>query len=63
MAEKLRAMSEQSSLTIDSQTVRMTVSIGATVAMPDDTVESLVKRADELMYKSKQAGRNRVTVG
>jgi PleD family two-component response regulator len=29
----------------------------------DDTDQSAIKRADELMYKSKMDGRNRVTLG
>lgn len=63
VGEKLRAMAEQSSLTFEAQTIRVTVSIGATAALPADSEDALVKRADELMYLSKQAGRNRVTVG
>jgi len=39
----------------------VTVSMGATLAHPGDTVETLVARADELMYRSKRAGRNRLT--
>ena len=35
----------------------------ATLVRRDDTPESLTQRADELMYQSKQNGRNRVTVG
>ena len=30
---------------------------------PGDTIESVVKRADQLMYAGKQAGRNRVHFG
>jgi diguanylate cyclase (GGDEF)-like protein/PAS domain S-box-containing protein len=63
VAEKLRAMVEQSSISIDSTVVRATVSLGATLALPNDTADSLVKRADRLMYESKRAGRNRVTLG
>ncbi len=40
-----------------------TVSVGATLILPADTVESLVARADSLMYASKRGGKNRVTVG
>jgi PleD family two-component response regulator len=40
----------------------VTVSIGGTLAMPDDSAASLVKRADTLMYASKTHGRNRVTI-
>ena len=29
----------------------------------DDTIESLMKRADALMYNSKKAGKNRLTLG
>lgn len=46
-----------------NQTLQVTISIGATVSQKDDTVESLVKRADELLYKSKEAGRNCLTFG
>jgi diguanylate cyclase (GGDEF)-like protein/PAS domain S-box-containing protein len=46
-----------------NQTLRVTISIGATMALKDDTIESIVKRADELMYKSKEAGRNCLTFG
>ena len=38
----------------------MTVSIGATLARSEDTPESLVARADALMYRAKAEGRNRV---
>jgi len=38
-----------------------TVSIGATMATPDDTRESLMKRADLLLYKSKNRGKNCMT--
>jgi diguanylate cyclase (GGDEF)-like protein/PAS domain S-box-containing protein len=33
--------------------VSLSVSIGGTLALPDDTAESLIKRADELMYQNK----------
>ncbi len=36
----------------------VTASIGATVARPDECKETLLKRADSLMYDSKKAGRN-----
>jgi GGDEF domain-containing protein len=38
------------------------VSVGATLARPDDTVMTVVKRADEAMYRSKTAGGNCVTL-
>jgi PleD family two-component response regulator len=43
--------------------VTVTVSLGATLLQPGDSPETLVRRADQLMYRSKEAGRNRVTAG
>jgi len=54
---------EKSRLDLEHGSLQVTVSIGATLAMRTDTPETLLKRADELMYISKQQGRNRVTVG
>jgi diguanylate cyclase (GGDEF)-like protein len=45
-----------------AQKLNVTISMGATLARADDTLESLLKRADELLYQSKSDGRNRVTV-
>lgn len=42
--------------------LRVTVSLGATLARAEDTVDTLIKRVDMLMYRSKEAGRNRVTL-
>ncbi|MCL6581858.1 MAG: GGDEF domain-containing protein, partial [Firmicutes bacterium] len=63
VGDKLCAMVEHSSLDLNGERVSVTVSIGGTVAVPGDDPSSLVRRADELMYESKRAGRNRVTVG
>jgi diguanylate cyclase (GGDEF)-like protein/PAS domain S-box-containing protein len=63
IARKLCHLVEKSSFTEGKDTIRVTVSIGATLVRPDDTVETLMKRADRLMYRSKEAGRNRFTIG
>ncbi len=63
VANKVRAMVEYSRLDMDGQGLAVTISIGGTMLTPDDTHDSFVARADALMYKSKQAGRNRVTIG
>jgi diguanylate cyclase (GGDEF)-like protein len=62
-AEKIRALVEHSRLDIDGQGLKVTVSIGGTLLCAEDTPESFVGRADQLMYRSKQGGRNCVTIG
>ena len=61
VAEKLRALVQQSAYIHEGTPLRVTVSIGATMASPGDTVETLVRRVDKLMYQCKKTGRNRVT--
>src|SRR5262249_7511135 len=61
--EKLRTLVELSRLDFEGRGLSVTISVGGTLLHPDDTPESIVHRADELMYRSKQAGRNRTTVG
>jgi diguanylate cyclase (GGDEF)-like protein/PAS domain S-box-containing protein len=62
IAEKLRNLVEHSSLIVNNLPVSVTISIGALVARQNDTLESIVRRADKLMYQSKTCGRNGVTV-
>jgi len=62
IANRFRALVEQTSLDTGQGTVRITVSVGATLARPGDTIDRLIKRADTLMYRSKAAGRNCVTI-
>ncbi len=59
-ANRSRALVEESGLPAYPG-LRITISLGATLARADDTIDSLIKRADALMYQSKKAGRNRVT--
>jgi len=61
VAEKLRSLVEHSGVEESGKVLRITISIGATLVRPSDSYESLIKRADEMMYKSKKAGRNRVS--
>lgn len=63
VAEKIRSLVENSRLDVGDLSLAVTVSVGATFLQPDDTPESIVERADKLMYTSKQAGRNQVSVG
>lgn len=63
IAEKLRQMVAGSQLQANGQTIQVTVSIGGTLLRSEDTLESALKRADTMLYASKQSGRNRVTIG
>ncbi|MCA9170588.1 MAG: GGDEF domain-containing protein [Planctomycetales bacterium] len=42
--------------------VAVTLSMGMAISAPSDTPENLLRRADEALYRSKEAGRNRLTV-
>lgn len=63
VAERLRACVESAALTPSEEESRLTVSIGvAALSYSDDTMETLVERADQALYSAKQSGRNRVAV-
>ena len=63
IAEKLRYLVEQTSITTEQEQLQVTISVGATRVRVGDTLESLVHRADQLMYHSKSEGRNRTSCG
>lgn len=63
LGNRLRALIETSYLVHEGERISVTMSIGATLFRADDTPESLIKRADELLYRSKREGRNRLTLG
>lgn len=63
VAEKLRTLVERSTFMAEDREVIITASIGATLVGKNDTVKTIIKRADTLMYQGKLNGRNRVTVG
>ncbi|MBW1807457.1 MAG: sensor domain-containing diguanylate cyclase [Deltaproteobacteria bacterium] len=61
IADRARSLIEQSTLKLGDLSIPVTVSIGATLAKAGDTTESLLNRADALMYRAKAHGRNQVT--
>lgn len=61
-AERLRALVEKSSRDVSKQKLAVTVSAGAALSKAGDDADSLLARADEALYASKRAGRNRVTI-
>jgi diguanylate cyclase (GGDEF)-like protein len=62
VADKLRSLVATSRLDVGGDGVSVTLSLGATFLRADDTPASVVARADQAMYDSKGAGRNRVTL-
>ena len=62
-AERVRRFIERSFLMLDGEELSVTASLGATVVRGDDTFETIVDRADKLMYESKNKGRNKLTCG
>jgi diguanylate cyclase (GGDEF)-like protein/PAS domain S-box-containing protein len=62
LANRYKMLIEKSSLTVGSAHLQTTISIGVTLAHSDDTTDSLVKRADQLMYQCKTSGRNSIMV-
>ncbi len=63
LGERLRVLIQESYLVHEEVELQVTVSIGAAAVQEGDTLESLLERADRLMYQSKSAGRNRLTAG
>lgn len=60
-SEKIRMLVESSKLRLSEGELSVTISVGAALANDSDTVETLIQRADDLMYQSKKSGKNRVT--
>jgi diguanylate cyclase (GGDEF)-like protein len=63
LAERCRVLIAESSVAAGLSRVSVTASIGATVLIHSDNANSVISRADELMYQSKHTGRDRTTVG
>lgn len=61
IAERLRELIDRTPITLSgSPPCHVTISIGAAVLRPDDSLDTLLARADAAMYLAKQTGRNRV---
>ena len=52
-----------SALTVSGANVATTVSAGIVERQADETLEAALKRADDALYRAKDAGRNQVAVG
>ena len=63
IAERCRTFIAEMELSKNEQRFQVTISIGATLIGERDSVDAIIQRADQLLYRSKQGGRNRTTVG
>ena len=60
--ERVRSLVAATGVSGDGATIVPTVSVGGAVALRGDDVGTLLARADDAMYRSKQDGRDRVTI-
>lgn len=60
-AERFRFLVQESKLPVNPP-LSVTISLGVTRAREGDTVAEILRRADRLLYESKTAGKNRVTI-
>lgn len=63
IGNRLRMLVENAYLASGQGKLKVTISVGAAIAQDGDSMAALLKRADELLYESKKAGRNRLTLG
>jgi diguanylate cyclase (GGDEF)-like protein len=60
-AEYLRSSVEQQAFVFEGKTIPVTISIGAAELEEGEESEAFYKRTDDLLYRSKKSGRNRVS--
>ncbi|WP_022846674.1 diguanylate cyclase [Desulfurobacterium sp. TC5-1] len=62
LAERIRKAVENMLIkTSDGREVRITVSLGVAERKPGESLEEVIKKADEALYRAKKGGRNRVS--
>lgn len=62
LSEKLRLLLENNIKIQEILSYNLTASIGVTQFQKEDTIDSIIKRADDAMYLSKNTGKNKVSV-
>ena len=61
IGNRCRILVEKSYMTFKDRFINVSISLGGTLAKKGDSIESILKRADQLMYESKKRGRNCLT--
>ena len=63
IAERLRHAIEKDTLEVNGQQIPYTISIGVTSLQPEDkSIQDVIDRADEALYRAKKNGRNQVQI-
>lgn len=60
LAERLRLVFEADPIVYENHLIHMTASFGVASFHVDETIESVLSRADQLLYQAKNQGRNQV---
>ncbi len=63
IVERIRGVVADQTLETEDGPVSVTLSAGVTARAPEETIESLIRRADHALYEAKHAGRNRTIAG
>ena len=61
IGEKLRQLVANTEVMHEGKALNVSISVGVTTVRNGDTAQSIIERADSLMYESKRNGKNRVT--
>jgi len=62
IAERIRKVLENRSISYKNKTIKVTASFGVTESVKKDTPESIIDRADKALYKAKNSGKNTVKI-
>ena len=60
IAERLRVTVEKESIQHNELKLHITISLGLAVRIDHEDLESVLRRADKVLYEAKAAGRNQV---
>ncbi|UCN01216.1 GGDEF domain-containing protein [Sulfurimonas sp. SWIR-19] len=60
IAKRILTLISSNQLFYQGKSLKVTMSLGATMYYPGDTAETLINRADKALYKSKQNGKNQM---
>ena len=62
ITERIRKAIAETVITVEKQSIKVTISIGVCQAKVDDTPESIIERADKALYEAKNSGRDQVRI-